>query len=195
MSMTTAYKWEERLDYERKEKDSFFAAHWQSPIPVQERPEFMGLSYYPIDPNFRFELELLEHSNKSTIQVEDTKGVIRQFLRWGEFRFNVGNKECTLQAYKSSPEEERLFIPFRDETSDKETYGAGRYLDLDSRDRTTNGRWILDFNKTYNPWCAYSENYACPFVPPENWLKIPIKAGEKNYPLKNIEGGIKNDQS
>lgn len=193
--MTTAYKWEERLDYERKEKDSFFAAHWQSPIPVQERPEFMGLSYYPIDPNFRFELELLEHSNKSTIQVEDTKGVIRQFLRWGEFRFNVGNKECTLQAYKSSPEEERLFIPFRDETSDKETYGAGRYLDLDSRDRTTNGRWILDFNKTYNPWCAYSENYACPFVPPENWLKIPIKAGEKNYPLKNIEGGIKNDQS
>jgi len=182
--MTTAYKWEERLDYEREEKNRFFAEHWQSPIPLQERPEFMGLSYYPIDPNFRFELELLEHSNKNTIQVEDTKGVIRQFLKWGEFRFNVGNKECTLQAYKSSPEEERLFIPFRDETSGKETYGAGRYLDLDSTDRTTNGRWILNFNKAYNPWCAYSENYACPFVPPENWLDVPVIAGERNYSLK-----------
>jgi uncharacterized protein (DUF1684 family) len=182
--MTKTYKWEEGLEYERKEKDSFFAAHWQSPIPPQERMEFMGLSYYPIDPNFRFELELFEHSDKSTIQVEDTKGVIRQFLRWGEFRFNVGNKEYTLQAYKSSPEEERLFIPFRDATSGKETYGAGRYLDLDSRDRTTNGRWILDFNKAYNPWCAYSENYACPFVPPENWLDVPVIAGEKSYSLE-----------
>lgn len=136
-------------------------------------------SDYPPDPNFRFELELQENSNKETIQIENTKGALRQFLRWGEFRFNVGNKSCVLQAYKSAPEEERLFVPFRDTTSGKETYGAGRYLDLDSRDRTVNGKWILDFNRAYSPWCAYSEDYACPFVPPENRLKVPIKAGEK----------------
>ncbi|MCK4613215.1 MAG: DUF1684 domain-containing protein, partial [Thermoplasmata archaeon] len=49
--------------------------------------------------------------------------------------------------------------------------------------------WILDFNKAYNPWCVYSEVYAYSFVPPENWLKVSIRAGEKNYPLKNIQGG------
>ena len=182
------YKWKERLEQEREEKDRFFAAHWQSPIPLEERTRFEGLEYYPPDSNFRFELELHEHSDKKTIQIEDTKGKMRQFLQWGEFRFNVGNEECTLQAYKSDPEEERLFVPFRDATSGRETYGAGRYLDLDLRNRIPDGRWILDFNHTYNPWCAYSEDYACPFVPPENWLKVSMKVGEKDYPLKSKEG-------
>ncbi len=181
------YKWKERLEQEREEKDRFFAAHWQSPISLEERARFEGLGYYSPDSNFRFELELHEHSDKKTIQIEDTKGKMRQFLRWGEFRFNVGNEECTLQAYKSDPEEERLFVPFRDATSGRETYAAGRYLDLDLEDRIPDGRWILDFNNAYNPWCAYSENYACPFVPPENWLKVSMKVGEKDYPLKSKE--------
>ena len=103
----------------------------------------------------------------------------------GEFRFKVGDEECTLQAYKSDPREERLFIPFKDTTSGKETYGAGRYIDLElERDCTPEGRGILDFNKAYNPWCAYSKNYVCPFVPPENWFKEAIRAGEKRYHLK-----------
>lgn len=112
------------------------------------------------------------------------KGNIREFLRWGEFQFKVGNEMSTIQAYKSNSEEERLFIPFRDVTSGKETYGAGRYLDLELKNFTKNDEWILDFNKAYNPWCAYSKDYACPFVPPENWLKTPIYAGEKNIDLK-----------
>ena len=91
----------------------------------------------------------------------------------------------TLHAYKSAPDEERLFVPFRDKTSGEETYGAGRYLDLEPDEGlTAGGKWILDLNMAYNPWCAYSEDYACPFVPPENWLDLPIRAGEKNYPLK-----------
>jgi uncharacterized protein (DUF1684 family) len=109
---------------------------------------------------------------------------MRLFLRWGEFRFNVGNERYVLQAFKTNPEEERLFVPFRDATSGRETYGAGRYLDLDLTDRTPNGIWIFNFNKAYNPWCVYIQDYACPFVPPENWLEVPINAGEKNY-LRN----------
>jgi uncharacterized protein (DUF1684 family) len=78
--------------------------------------------------------------------------------------------------------EERLFIPFKDAASGRETYGAGRYLDLDyQRDRTPEGKWILDLNRAYNPWCAYSVDYVCPFVPLENWLKVPVYAGEKAY--------------
>ena len=73
-------------------------------------------------------------------------------------------------------------MPFRDATSGKESYGAGRYLDLEAEtDRTADGLWILDFNEAYNPWCAYSKNYVCPFTPPENWLTVPVRAGEKQY--------------
>ena len=159
--------------------------HGQSPIPLEERVKFRGLEYYPPNADYRFELELHEHSDKKLLQIEDTSGNIRDFLRWAEFRFKVGAEECTLQAYKRDPREERLFIPFKDTTSGKETYGAGRYIDLEyERDHTPNGKWILDFNKAYNPWCAYSKNYVCPFVPLENWLKSAIRAGEKSYHLK-----------
>jgi uncharacterized protein (DUF1684 family) len=78
-----------------------------------------------------------------------------------------------------------LFIPFKNATSGKEIYGAGRYLDLElERDRTPDGKWILDFNQAYNLWCVYSKAYTCPFVPVENWLEVAILAGEKNYPLR-----------
>ena len=114
------------------------------------------------------------------MEVADTGGQTRSLWRWGEFRFQVAGQECTLQAYKSDPGEHRLFVPLRDETSGKESYGAGRYLDLEpERHLTEDGRWIVDFNEAYNPWCAY----VCPFVPPENWLRVGLRAGEKSYPL------------
>ncbi len=182
-------KWKEHLEKDREEKDWFFANHWQSPVLLQDRAKFKGLDYFPPDPNYRFELELHEHREKKTVKMAYSKGEEREFIRWGEFRFRIEGKECTLQAYKSDPREERLFIPFKDATSGKETYGAGRYLDLEpGRNRTPSGRWILDFNRAYNPWCAYNEMYTCPFILPENWLDVPIRAGEKKYPLKNDEG-------
>jgi len=178
-------EWEKNLKRVRAEKDAFFAQHWQSPVPPQDKVRFKGLEYYPPDPGYRFELELHEHSKKQAVKIAYTRGNEQDFVHWGEFRFKVGGKEQALQAYKSSREEEMLFIPFKDETSGKETYGAGRYLDLEpERDRTADGKWILDFNQAYNPWCVYSEAYTCPFVPMENWLEVPILAGEKNYPLK-----------
>jgi len=178
-------EWKNSIEIERKIKDRFFAENWQSPIPPEDRSKFNSLSYYSPDPNYRFEIELNEHNNKKTVQIEDTGGNVRNFLRWGEFRFKINNEEYILQAYKSESGEERLFIPFRDATSGKETYGAGRYIDIEyKKDPTPEGKWILDFNRAYNPWCAYSKNYVCPFVPTENWLKVSILAGEKNYPFK-----------
>ena len=177
--------WEANLEKARKTKDAFFAQDWQSPIPPQERFQFKGLQHYPPDPSCRFELKLHEHPEKGMVRMAYTKGNEQDFVRWGEFRFKIGGKEQALQAYKSSREEEMLFVPFKDTTSGKETYGAGRYLDLEpERDRTADGKWILDFNQAYNPWCVYSEAYTCPFVPAENWLEVPIQAGEKSYPLK-----------
>jgi len=178
-------QWKANLEGVRQTKDSFFAQQWQSPIPPQDRSRFKGLEYYPPDPDYRFELELHEHPEKQSVRMAYTKGNEQDFLRWGEFRFKISGREQALQAYKSSGEEEMLFVPFKDATSGKETYGAGRYLDLEpKRDRIAEGEWILDFNQAYNPWCAYSEAYTCPFVPAENWLEVPILAGEKSYPLK-----------
>ncbi len=175
-------EWMEGYRQEREQKDMFFKEHPQSPIPVYEKKVFKGLDYYPPDPASRFELELYEHGDKQIIKIEDTGGNVRDMMRWGEFRFKIDDVECRLQAYKSDPDEERFFIPFKDATSGKETYGGGRYLDLDYyEDRTPEGKWILDLNKAYNPWCAYSVNFVCPFVPPDNWLAVPVYAGEKNY--------------
>ncbi len=177
-------KWLESIKKEREEKDLFFLTSPQSPIQLEDRHRFKGLSYFSPDPKYRFELDLIEHKNKQVIHVEDTAGQIRNFLRWGEFRFSIGGKELKLQAYTNDPILEEVFVPFKDKTNGKETYGAGRYIDLYyTRDTTPKKKWILDFNKAYNPWCAYSPNYACPFIPPENWLDVPIRAGEKTYTL------------
>ncbi|HDP66930.1 MAG TPA: DUF1684 domain-containing protein [Candidatus Marinimicrobia bacterium] len=177
--------WRERILEEREQKDEFFKLHPQSPLSFKDRQKFNRLQYYPPIFSYCYELPLYEHAQKSVLTIEDTQGNEREFLRWGEFRFSVDNIECVLQAYKSSPQEKRLFIPFRDATSGKETYGAGRYLDLEEDWHTSSRgeKWILDFIRAYNPWCAYSDQYACPFVDPENWLKLAIRAGEKNFSL------------
>jgi len=180
--------WKERIESERRQKDTFFASHPQSPLSLQDRRAFQGLAYWPPEPEYRYELEMNEHNEKQIVQIGDTGGRIRELLRWGEFRFEVAGQQCALQAYKSDPGEEQFFIPFRDQTSGNETYGAGRYLDLEPEHHlTSEGKWVLDLNAAYNPWCAYSQDYVCPFVPPENWLEVPIRAGEKNYPLKPRE--------
>ncbi len=181
--MVDVEKWKAERAEERKEKNIFLGSgHPQSPIPPGELHKFKGLDYYDLDPAFSFELELHEHAEKKTLKVMDSKNMERQFIRWGEFRFKIGDKDCVLQAYKSNLMEDRLFVPFRDATSGKETYSAGRYMDLDPENhQTSEGKWIFDLNSAYNPWCAYSEAYACPFVLPENWLKVSVLAGEKNY--------------
>ncbi|MCD6181482.1 MAG: DUF1684 domain-containing protein [Candidatus Cloacimonetes bacterium] len=175
------------MDYERKikrdrvGKDEFFKGHFQSPIPPEERGSFTKLHYFEPDLNYRFELELEEFDQKESVKIEDTGGNLRDFLKWGKFSFRIGDQNCVLYAYKSHDAETRLFIPFKDATSGKETYGAGRYIDLEEARDKIGTKWILDFNLATNPWCAYSKDYVCPLIPFENILKVEIKAGEKNY--------------
>jgi uncharacterized protein (DUF1684 family) len=123
--------WEASLERARETKNAFFAQYWQSPIPPQERPRFKGLKYYPPELSYRFELELHEHPEKGMVRMAYTKGNEQDFIRWGEFRFKIAERELSLQAYKRSREEKMLFVPVKDATSGRETYGAGRYLDLE----------------------------------------------------------------
>ncbi|RLC63382.1 MAG: hypothetical protein DRI48_08515 [Chloroflexi bacterium] len=185
--------WKKRVEAERRRKDIFFASHPQSPLSAEDRRIFRGLAYWPPDPAYRNEIKMDEHKEKEILHVGDTAGRVRELLRWGAFAFDVAGQRYVLQAYKSDPNEEGLFVPFKDATSGVESYGAGRYLDLKPYEHLTKeGKWVLDLNAAYNPWCAYSEDYACPFVPPENWLEVSIRAGEKEYPLK--VGGKKADE-
>ena len=173
----------ERVEQEREQKSQYFANSPRSPIPREDRDEFEGLAYFPVDEDMRYVLPLHEHDDKDELVVETTTGSQREYLESGEFRFEVDGEAVTLQAFKADPHEDYLWVPFRDETNDEETYGAGRYLDLHYGEDQVDDQWVLDFNQAYNPTCAYNEAYECPLIPMENWLDVPIEAGEKAYPL------------
>jgi len=173
--------WKATLRHEREHKDEYFGNDPHSPIPPDERADFDGLEYYPIDEDYRFEVELDRHEDPDTVTVGTSTGGEQDYLEWGEFTVEVEGEQVTIQAYKSEPGDDRLWVPFRDETSGEETYGAGRYLDLEPESHRTDGEWILDFNEAYNPTCAYSDRYECPLPPTENWLEVPIEAGEKAF--------------
>ncbi|GAA0240639.1 DUF1684 domain-containing protein [Haladaptatus pallidirubidus] len=175
-------EWQQTLKEQRTKKNQYFRENPHSPIPAEERDSFEGLDYYPIDETYRFEMLLHEHEEKEQLTVATSTEGEREYLRWGEFQFTLDGEQVTIQAYKSDPNEDRLWVPFRDATSGDETYGAGRYLDLE-RDvhYTKDGMWILDFNEAYNPTCAYNDRYECPLPPMENWLDVPLEAGEQKY--------------
>ena len=170
-----------RTEQERKEKDHWFGTGSDSPIPHELRHGFKGLAYYAIDPALRFRLRIAEYPKQEVLTFATSKGTEQQYLRYGFFEFPVAGQATRLHAYRPAQAHggrDTLFVPFRDATSAKETYGAGRYLDLDFE---IHGIYELDFNRAYNPYCAYSDDFVCPFPPPENWLKVPIRAGEKTW--------------
>jgi uncharacterized protein (DUF1684 family) len=166
---------------ERTEKDVFFMSE-SSPLSPKDKQEFHGLHYYPVDASMKFSVQLHRYPAPARVRLGTNTGEIRNGLRYGYFDFQVEGQSCRLQVYKLDDALESgsndLFVPFRDATSGHETYGAGRYIDLKEN---TSGIYDLDFNRAYNPSCAYNTRYSCPVPPAENTLKVPIRAGEKEY--------------
>jgi uncharacterized protein len=172
--------WQKELEQGRKDKDRFFATEHISPIAHEERSTFRGLKYFAPDPKYSIRAKLHKYDHPETVIMDTSKGTQQKFLRIGYFDFETGGKNVRLQAYKSAERkgDDQIFVPFKDKTSGKETYEAGRYLDLNP---SRNDEYYLDFNFAYNPYCAYSDDYICPFPPRENWLDVEIRAGEKKY--------------
>ena len=166
----------------RQERDQAFKSSGQSPLPEKDRELFRGLDYFPVNPALRFHLNFNRYPVPERIRLATNTGEIRDGLRYGYFEFTTEGQVCRLQAYRMDDGDNSgqpvLFIPFRDKTSGKETYAAGRYIDLPEN---TSGIYDLDFNRAYNPFCAYSDHYSCPIPPDENRLRVPIRAGEKSY--------------
>jgi len=173
------------INEQRRQKDRFFATSPQSPIPYDERREgFSGLAYYPPDPAFRVRAEVAPFAVPNIVQLATSTGEMRPQTRYAELHFQLSGRQYRLFGF-ADPQEHHtheLFVPFRDQTSGRETYGAGRYLEV-ALDHHANGAHtaIIDFNLAYNPYCAYSPHYSCPTPPRENTLSVAIAAGERNY--------------
>jgi uncharacterized protein len=165
------------LDQFRAQKDDFFLHDWQSPLEADQRREFTGLKYYPENPALRFTIPIEPYAEQEIITMITSTGSAREYVKYGQFSFEVNGEVATLQVYQG-PDEEYFFLPFVDATAPKETYGAGRYLDIEP---IGNGEFLIDFNYAYNPYCAYSDKWSCPLTPRENRLTVRIEAGEKNF--------------
>lgn len=167
------------LEEFRRRKDEFFANHPQSPLTPEQRATFTGLGYFPEDRGLVIEAGLgADVDRDEEIVMQTTTGGAQTYRRVGVVRFEVDGVPAQITLFESDVQHE-LFVPFRDATSGKETYGAGRYLEVE---RSKGGRVVVDFNYAYSPYCCYNENWSCPLPPRENWLDVPIRAGEKDYP-------------
>ncbi len=168
------------LEEFRREKDRFFREDPRSPLTAEQRAAFTGLAYYPEDPALRIEAVLdTDVDRDEEIRMATTTGGEQVYRRAGVVRFEVEGRPARVTLFTSEGMPE-LFLPFRDATSGRETYGAGRYLEVEPPG--PGGRVVVDFNLAYNPYCCYDDRWSCPLPPRENWLDVPIRAGEKDFP-------------
>jgi len=168
--------WFGRLLIDRREQEAGFRGP-DSPLEDQDRLNFQGLSHWAPDPTWRLTLTLEPFANPDSVTILDTKGEERTFQRAGRFRFVIDGREQFLTLYRQTYHN-YWFLPFRDATAGSETYAVGRYVEPRELGK---GRFEVDFNRAYNPYCAYSHRWACPIPPEENRLTIPIRAGEKMF--------------
>jgi hypothetical protein len=160
------------LDEFRKMKDDFFVHDSHSPLTPAQRKSFRGLSYFPYNPNLHLEVDIQEYSEKQIIEMQTNTGEVQVYERYGRFSFEVDGQPANLTIFRG---DNGWFLPFVDSLAGRETYPAGRYLEPVALE---NGRFQVDFNLAYNPYCAYNELWSCPLTPFENRLKVPIRAGE-----------------
>lgn len=163
------------LDSFRAEKDAFFGGHPQSPLTPEQREDFKGLMYFPENDSLRLEVMVEEIPEKPRFEMQTSTGDVQIYERFGTFKFPVDGQDAELTIYRG---QHGFFLPFVDSLAGKETYPAGRYLEPEP---LPGGRFIIDFNYAYNPYCAYNEMWSCPITPAENRLKVAIRAGEKLF--------------
>jgi hypothetical protein len=163
----------------RNDTESFMARDEESPFVGADKT-FMGLSYFKIDPKFKVKAQLEKIKRIAYVKVPTSDGQSKNYLKYGIIRFEIDQKPLELLALRPvTGKNDFLFVPFTDETSAFETYGAGRYLEIPFEKETD--KITLDFNLAFNPYCAYVDDYSCPLPPRENHLEVRITAGEKTY--------------
>lgn len=198
--------WESGLEQQRLRKDDAFRQSPDTPLVAEDVPGFSGLEYFDLDPAYYFVGPIHVHPRKEQFEIVTTSGRSRPCERFGWVEFPVGDLTQKLQVYRlldlpAGPDS--LLVPFVDGTTGKETYPAGRYVDLQGPTDELHvvdapggrpisvGPYVLDFNQAYNPSCAYGDpaRFACPVTPAENRLHPRIEAGERGFKLPAADEG------
>ncbi len=167
----------------RAAKDRLFAGHPSSPVPASARRDFRGLAYWRYDAALRFSAPLEPDPDAPPLDVPRSgEGAVMPYARIGWVSFTVDGTACRLSVFCLNEYAGGIFIPFRDASSGTESYGGGRYLWDSSKgaDLGSGGdELVLDFNYAFHPSCVYDPIWSCPLAPQENWLPVPIHAGER----------------
>ncbi|KYG71379.1 hypothetical protein MB14_11440 [Roseivirga ehrenbergii] len=175
----------EEIEAYRKEQNEEFLNPSKSPLTAQERKDFKGHDFFPIDEDYRVEARFEPTPDSKPFPLNTSKGTTQLYKRIGILHFELKGKPYTLEAYLQIQrftipgQKTYVFLPLIDATTGESTYDAGRYLHYEGIPEGTD--WVIDFNKLYNPYCAYSDKYECPMVPEPNHLPIAVEAGVKGY--------------
>jgi len=167
-------------------RTAYKAEFLHTPNSPLDSAEVQQLRFFEPDKAYRVKANFTRTEEAEPFQMATYSGVEQPYVQFGTARFELFGESHTLAIYQSinlrrMPQYRTyLFLPFKDRTNGKSTYGGGRYMDLQITD-IENGKLVLDFNKAHNPYCAYSEGYNCPIPPLENHLTLAIEAGEKTY--------------
>lgn len=156
-----------------------FATPQESPLDPDDLKHFKSLDFFAPDAAFAVTATFVRTPNEKPFAMKTTTRRLPMYVKYGELHFSIEGKKLVLNAYRSmTAQDDLLFVPFTDRTNGDTTYGGGRYIDLPIPAGDT---LLLDFNKAYNPYCAYSSRYSCPRVPKENDLPVEIRAGVKKF--------------
>ena len=166
----------------RSQIESDYLKSDDSPFDKELKARFTGFSYFAGDSAFCVAASFEPSADSNELAMPSFNGKTLPFRKYGVFHFRLDGAQRSLSAYQRMdlPKDQRqwVLVPFRDSTTGHETYGGGRYLQLDL---PLPARTMLDFNRAFNPLCAYKPTFTCPIPPKENWLKVRIAAGEKTY--------------
>lgn len=165
----------EQIDLLRLKYEDNLKVMDDSPFKDQE---FLGLKYYPSNTDYVVDAERIPLTEGEIVTLGTSSGEMKKYVKLALLMFEVNDVKDTLTLLQNLEDPSDLFLPFIDGTSGVETYGAGRYLPIEP---VSGDDLELDFNRAFNPYCAYSDKYSCPMPPKENRINTRIEAGEKNY--------------
>ena len=166
------------------ELNQSFSDSLKSPLTKEDLQHFKGLDFFPLNEKYIVEAKFVRTKKEKAFAMKTTTSRTPLYVKYGELHFTIDEKEFKLNVYQNIDLSKKpgyadyLFLPFSDLTCGKESYIGGRYVDMRMQKGKT---WTIDFNKAYNPYCAYNYKYSCPIVPLENDLDIEILAGVKKY--------------
>ncbi|PWH84533.1 hypothetical protein DIS18_00455 [Algibacter marinivivus] len=168
----------------QKEINANYKDASKSPLKEKDRKNFEGLDFFKFDSTYVVTANFKRTPNEKSFKMKTTTSRRPIYVKYGELTFNLKGEPFKLNIYQNQGliekegYEDYLFLPFLDETNGLESYGGGRYVDTRIPEGDT---MVIDFNKAYNPYCAYNDRYSCPIVPRKNYLKTRIEAGVKAF--------------